>query len=206
MIINIELEKGDDKVFMTGLNGMVARLITEFKPQDVYAFRINKWFDHEWLRYSGYGVVAYPERGAGPMPPGVPKYSPVAAKEEQYQDHLTFPPFNPKQKGLMHYWSRYENGNYGGIDKPRWPPRAFKKPSNRNMQNRVASFTDSGLFVWFTSNTETNQKGSIMVYRVEDGRTEAWYASLSNNVGWKVDKVKGISKESVEDWFYSPAP
>ncbi len=203
MIISIEYKKDDDKVFMTGLNRLVARSIPEFKPQDVYVFRINKWFDHKWLRYSGYGVIAFLGKQLGPNSLELPPQFDTC-KEEKYQDHLTFPPFNPKQMGRMEYWSRYDDGTYGGVDKPRWPILYWRKPNNSHLQHRVTSFTNSGLFVWFTSNTESNQKGSVMVYRVQDGQTEAWFASLGCNPAWKVQKVKGIQKELVEDWFDHP--
>jgi hypothetical protein len=40
-----------------------------------------------------------------------------------------------------------------------------------------------------------------MVYGVINGKTNAWYASLRNNKGWKVSKVKGIDQRIVQDWF-----
>jgi hypothetical protein len=122
--------------------------------------------------------------------------------EPMWREKMTFPPFNPKQIGDQHHWVRNEDGTYsGGKEEPRWVHKRQLKPSSSNLQNRVADFTDSGLFVWFTSNTEVNMHGSVMVYIVDNKNVSAWYASFKKETDWKVEKTKGIDKASVEMWF-----
>lgn len=203
MIVNIPFKEGDDKAFLVALNSLVASLVEEYKPKDLYIIRINKWFDHKWLNYSGMGVVQFPEKGVDPIRTGFWGKE-GAALDIFYQDKITFPPFNPKQIGELLYWERAEDGTYYGGEKPKWPHR-FKKPilqhSSHNLQNRVGLNTASGLFLWFSSNTEKNRYASIMTYLVEDYEVNTWYASIRDSNGWCVDKVKGINKERVQRVF-----
>jgi len=204
MIIDIPFKEGDSKIFLKGLNGLVAHLASEFCPKEVYVKRIKKWFDHKWLRYLGNGLIPFPEREGGPLGTDCEpsRIAPVAL-EEHFQEGFTFPPFNPRQIGFPYYWPQGEDGTYdGGIDKPRWPHIPLFKHSSPHFQNRVAAFTDPAIYIWFSSNTEKNDRGSIMTYSVKDGNTQAWYASFGyHQSGWRIEKVKGISKETLEDWF-----
>ena len=197
MIVNIPYEDGDDKKFLLGINSLVAALTSEINPDDVYVVRIKKWFDHKWLRYSGMGVVDFPRGRVG----FGGTFGAVSSLDEHFQDKLTFPPFNPNQVGIQGYWTRKDDGTYVGVDKPRWIYKRELAHSSDNLHRRVESFSDSGLFVWFSSYTEKNGHGCIMVYTVKDGNVETWYASLSDRTGWGIEKVKGIEKEWVQQWF-----
>ena len=192
MIVNIDFKKGDNEKFMTAISSLIAVLVKEKEPKHLYVVRIKKWFDHKWLGYSGKGRVAF----------NYGSLAPDTALDVAWQDKLTFPPFNPKQIGTQYYWCRAKDGTYGRSEqKPRWVHKRRLKPSSSNLQNRVVDFTDSGLFVWFTSNTEENMHGSVMVYIVDNKKVSAWYASFRKETAWKVEKTKGIDKESVELWF-----
>lgn len=186
MIVEIPRKDGDCAVFLTALNSLIATLVAELRPEDVYVTRIKKWFDHKWLGYSGKGRVRFD--GFAPID---------TALDPHWQDKLTFPPFNPKQVGHQLFWRRHGDGSYGGIDNPRWIHRRLLQSSAENLNNRVAEFSESGLFVWFTSDTEVNAHGSVMVYRVDRDSASGWYASFRRDNDWVVDRTKGIDKKTV---------
>jgi len=190
MIVDIPYKDGDDKKFLAAVCSLVATLAKDKEPNDLYVTRISKWFDHKWLRYSGRGRVEF-------------KGSPLTdtALDAIWHEKLTFPPFNPKQIGQQLYWEKKADSTYGGTDNPRWIHKMRLQPSAKNLNNRVSELTDSGLFVWFTSNTEQNMHGSIMVYMVNGDEVMAWYASAKQQNGWVIDKTKGIDKMVVEKWF-----
>ncbi|MDH3379652.1 MAG: hypothetical protein OEQ39_22220 [Gammaproteobacteria bacterium] len=191
MIVNIDFRKGDNDKFLTAVSSLIAVLVKEKEPKNLYVTRINKWFDHKWLKYSGRGRVKFD--GA---------LWRDTAHDAMWRGKLTFPPFNPKQVGDQFYWHRSKDGTYsGGEQEPRWIHKRQLKPSSTNLQNRVVDFTDSGLFVWFTSNTDANMHGSVMVYVVDNKNVSAWYASFKKETDWKVEKTKGIDRECVEKWF-----
>lgn len=190
MIVEIPTKKGDNNKFLAAVSSLIATMVAEKEPSDLYVTRINKWFDHKWLGYSGKGRVKF--EGFPPID---------TALDALWQDKLTFPPFNPKQIGQQFYWRRRDDGTYGGVDDVKWIYKWKLQPSADNLNNRVVEFSDSGLFVWFTSNTETNAHGSVMVYHVDRGSVSAWYASFRQESHWIVDRTKGIDKKTVENWF-----
>lgn len=204
MNIDISLKEGDSKEFLTSLNGLVAHLATEFSPKEVCVKRINRWFDHKWLKYLGNGLIPFPERGEELL--GIdsePCLIESVAMGEHFQDRLVAPPFDPGKIGYPYYWPQGEDGIYdGGIDQPSWPDISLLKYGSPHFQNRVASYTDSGIYTWFSSYTGRCGRASVMTYLVKDGHNKAWYASLVNQSGWKIEKVKGIKIETLEDWFH----
>ncbi len=191
MIVDIDSREGDEEKYMAAISSLIAVLVKSNQPGHLYVTRINKWFDHKWLKYSGRGRVKF-------------EGSPLTdtALDSFWRDKLTFPPFNPKQIADQLHWHRKLDGTYGGSDKePRWIYKRQLRSSADNLNNRVTEFTKSGLFVWFTSNTKLNMHGSIMVYLVANEEATAWYASFKQESNWMVDKTKGIEKEQVEKWF-----
>lgn len=83
-----------------------------------------------------------------------------------WRSELTFPPFNPKQIGAQLHWRRRIDGSYRDCPRSKWVHKPLLGRSADNLNNRIAAFTDSGLFVWFTSHTQDNAHGSILVYSV----------------------------------------
>jgi hypothetical protein len=190
MIVEIPCKEGDDRQYLAAVCSLVASLVGRHRPDNVYVMRVKKWFDRKWLGYSGRGRIAF--NGS---------HLTDTALDSLWQDQLTFPPFNPKQIGTQMFWRRRSDGSYGGVDKPRWIHKRQLRHSANNLNNRVVGFTDSGLFVWFTSETEKNSHGSILVYSVAGREVSAWYASFRQERSWQIDKVEGIDKSSVESCF-----
>jgi hypothetical protein len=106
MIVSIPITSGDDKTFLACIEGLIAIIVAETEPEELYIVRINKWFDHKWLKYSGKGRVAF-------------EYDPKidTALEVFSQDQLTFPPFNPKQVTVVLGWKRSANGPNENVEK-----------------------------------------------------------------------------------------
>ena len=199
--MNIQYKEGDVKRVLAALNGLVAKIVQDFGPEHVYVVRIKKWFDHKWLKYSGKGIVPFPERGVDLPRTGYGKPLPYRALDEFYNEKLTFPPFSPKQMGGQYHWKRRGDGTYGGTKNPKWIHKPVLQPSSWNLQNRVSAFANSAVFIWFSSNTEQNLQGSVMVYILTGNHELTWYASFKEETNWKVHRVKGIKKEIVQEWF-----
>jgi len=47
MIVNIPRTESDDSDFLTALNGLLARVVDEHLPKEVYLIRLDNWFDHK---------------------------------------------------------------------------------------------------------------------------------------------------------------
>lgn len=190
MIVNIPQKSSDDTVFLTALNGMLANLVDAHQPNEVHFIRIDRWFDHKWLGYSGLARVAFD---------GWPRID--SALDPAWREKLTFPPFNPKrvleQISFQRVNNAYrQNGDARTIHGP------LRSHSARNLQNRISETTQSGLFVWFSSDTRLLDHASIMSYAVEGDAVQSWFASFRKKEGsWRVHRVKGVDETDVEVWF-----
>lgn len=159
--------------------------------RDLWVIRVDNWFDHKWLRFSGIGRVAFD--GAFADHPGV-------ALDELSQDKLTFPPFSPRRILQQARWPAAKGR------KNLWIHPRVLRPSADNLQRRVADFPPF-VAVWYSSRTEENARGSIMSYSSKDGVLDAWYASLTlHGSDWRVHLVKGTPRERIERLIADDAP
>jgi hypothetical protein len=71
--------------------------------------------------------------------------------------------------------------------------------STENQNNQITKKSENGLFIWYSSDTENNQQGSIMGYRVDNNAVDTWYLSVENRNGWTVTKTKGINRDDLND-------
>jgi hypothetical protein len=76
--------------------------------------------------------------------------------------------------------------------------RTARGHSARNLHCRVADFSQSAVFVWFSSNSAANRQGSVMVYTAFIGNVTAWYAALRFDRTWRLGQVKGIGTAEAE--------
>ena len=60
---------------------------------------------------------------------------------------------------------------------------------------------DAVMFVWFSSNTAINQKGSLMIYRVQNDEVQTWYASFENKDSWQLARTKGIGLHELRQYI-----
>lgn len=104
----------DDPDFLALVERVVANLVLALAPKEIYRIRINNWFDHKWLRFSGMGVVdlrsCYPWFDV--------------ALDEVNQESLTFPPFTPERVMTQRLYCREADGSYA----ERIPPRLTHLP------------------------------------------------------------------------------
>jgi hypothetical protein len=78
-------------------------------------------------------------------------------------------------------------------------------PSAYNLHKRVSDFAKSAVFIWWSSNTKPNGRGSLMLYDATGLDVHTWYASFSRNDRWNVVQTKGIAKEQIAS-LIEPSP
>ena len=190
MIVNIPPHKTDDPAFLTALNGMLANIVDAHRPCEVHFIRIDRWFDHKWLGYSGNAKVGL-------------MGNPFAdtAHEPKWRNKLTFPPFAPNRVIEQISFKRGD-GSYRRDDMAQIIHNRLLSRSEKNMQNRVTEFTTSGLFVWFSSQSASNERASVMSYSVAETITQAWFVSLlKRDDQWSVHQTNGIDRDTAVSWF-----
>jgi hypothetical protein len=191
MITQLKPNRHDDSDFIRCVNSNMCRVLVENKPKDVYIIQIANWFDYKWLNFSGIGVVKF-EWGLNI--PG--KFD--AALDEFTQDKITFPPFTPKRIISQRYFSPNPQGDYIETRTSELPHKKILQSSNTNLHRRVCQLSDSGVFIWYSSNTLINRKGSLMVYISKGKQVDSWFASFEKKQQWKLHLTKGIDRDGVQ--------
>lgn len=181
------LEPKDDPAFLALVDRLLLRLVRQARPEEVYLVHIDNWFGPKWLRYSGKGVVAFPYGYAQNI---------VVALDDHYQDHVTFPPFTGNRVVAQYLFCHVGGGEYEEQSPPQLVHRRRWRWKEQKLHRRVANFSRSGLFVWYSSGSVTSRRGSLLVYAAREGAVAAWYAGFSERQGWQLDQVKGISREA----------
>jgi hypothetical protein len=173
----------DNPIFIEVIRRTIERLDHDIDPDEVFVIKIKNWFDHKWLKFSGIGRVYFDNLASQPQ----------VALAAMFREKITFPPFAPNRVLLQQRWA------YDTTKPRRAIHRTLQRESSSwNLQRRVTQFANSALFVWFSSGTKSNDRGSLMVYQVNDQNVSTWYASFRKVKEWKLDRAKGISLEAIE--------
>jgi hypothetical protein len=178
----------DDNDFIQLLNSMVGRILIQECPEQLWIIQIDNWFDHKWLRFSGKGVVDFQ------FPEFMKRFD--AALEEFYQDKITFPPFNPNR--VLGQWSYVrQDDDYREFPLSMLPHSTDKQRTSPSLQRRIQDIVSSGCFVWYSANTLSNGRASVMVYTVTAEKSDCWFTAFSRNGTWSLGATKGINRAVV---------
>ena len=182
----------EDDDFLTPLDALIEKLLHRDTPRELYLVRVNNWFDHKWLKFSGVGshdfrFPAYMNRVD-------------SAKEEVWKENMTSPPFTPARILTERYFHRVNN-TYAEAEPPELLHSRQRQPSHMNLQRRISEKFDSAMFVWYSANTLANDRASLMIYRVSEGVVIGWFAAFRRSKQWKVDSTKGIDRDELKHLF-----
>lgn len=175
----------DDPTFLRAVRALFDDLRVEKRPHEVHLIKVKNWFDHKWLSFSGKGRVYFDSDL-----PGDPCVS-----LDRFVSDKTFPPFTPARILEEQIFVRKVKGE---LKVAREVRVSYKMRSNWNLHTRVADHTDSGVFVWYSSNSKINRRGSVMTITVDDHVVERWYASFLGETEWKLGLVKNCRRSEIE--------
>lgn len=170
-MIDLTGDNADDPGFVDLITRIIVGSVTTYQPHEVRVFRIDNWFDHKWLRFSGktlgqLGVWATP---------------------------LTLPPFVSNR--LTRQWrlvsdsatEGYQPTDLGaGIHHRGW--------AAENLQRRVKQLAPTCALFWFSGSTAETGRGSLMAYIpvAQEDDHWAWYLAFEREGGWEVVRRKNI--------------
>lgn len=181
MLVELRPTEKDDPGFIQLLKSTIEGILAESKLDDLYVVAIDNWFDHKWLGFSGIGVVPFE------FPAFMNRED---ALGEFRQQHATLPPFSPNRVIAQSYFQR-QGTAYVEIDQRALLHEKMRKRSEENLNRRIQDVSASGAFVWYSSNTRANERASIMVYTVNSGQVETWFAGFRNQNGWELHHHEG---------------
>lgn len=187
----IKPEKDDAPEFIESINKILGTMIFQYRLKEIVIIKIKNWFDHKWLNYSGKAVVPFDFMD-------LPEFDKAGntALEAQWRDEITIPPFHPNRVISNEYFFKEETGN----ERIRYVLHRFKN-SNENIHNRIKDTFTDGIAIWYSSHTKTNQRGSLMAYRIQDNEVNSLYATIENRNGWKITATKGIGLNELKAYL-----
>lgn len=153
---------------------LIQNVVTQRSPAKLFVVRIDNWFGENWLGFGGKVMGAV---GVHPT-------------------ELTVPPFKPSRVVSQRVFARAESGSYAEVDSVERLHRDI--PSEENLRRTLRAITESGVFVWFSGNSQANGRGSVLVYDSTEAEPFAWYAGIARSEDWRIASQKGISRETVE--------
>ncbi len=190
-MLQLQSTKNDDPQFVWLLQSVVEGILGEAKSDDLYVVTIDNWFDHKWLRFSGIGVVPFQ------FPAFMNRED---ALGEFRQDNITLPPFSPKRVICQSHFHK-QGAAYIETDQPVLIHKQERRRSEENLNRRIGRISESGTFVWYSSNTLVNTRASVMAYTIRKAQVGAWFAAFRNVNGWKLHLTKGINRNRVQGFL-----
>lgn len=150
---------------------MIARAIAAH-PEQLYVVRIDNWFGDRWAGFAGkiLGAAGVHHHDNPTLPPFVPS-------RVVRQDCFRFSPDEQR-------WVRDESAEALHIE----------QPSEANFRRRVDEMLPTSALVWFSDNSATSRRGSVMAYVPSEAGHDAWYADLAANGMWSPKRLIGLTR------------
>jgi hypothetical protein len=171
VMIDLLPNQNDDAQFVALASRLLNSLIALHCPTEIYVIQIDHWFDHKWQYFSGKTI------GAVGM----------------WRSTVTIPPFDPGRVVSQNYF-RAEGTSPVSYKPESAKPLHLDQWSGHNLHRFIKQVSSSGLFLWYSGETEKMDRAAVMVYAVQGCQTVPWYASFMKRDGWMLNKVKGISR------------
>src|SRR5690349_2642154 len=146
----------DDQEFIGIVSRILSASIALYRPSEIFVVHIDNWFDVKWRAFSGkiLGALGVWKKG------------------------LTIPPFVPNRVRIERHFTWEEScGEYVARDiEAVVAARLHRRQlSFQNLNRDIRHISDSAIFFWYSGASAQSGRGSVMLYRIEDGETSSWY-------------------------------
>lgn len=177
-MFKLNSKPGDDPQFLEKIERVLGNIFRQGNTERYIVCRVDNWFDHKWLGFSGkaIGVVGF-WKGK----------------------RLTVPPFTPNRILEERHFSK-QGSEF--IESEDFKSIHAKQTSADNLYRYIDRVVGPSTLAWFSSETEKNGRGSLMVYTViSESAQRAWYVSFNKNRdgNWSYGKSLGISVSQLKE-------
>lgn len=172
-MLDLSVDLDDDPAFAEIAFRIIDGAVAVHRPSDVRVFKIDNWFDHKWLCFSGkvIGLIGIWQKG------------------------LTIPPFVANRLVRQWHFQSHEGEGYRSLgDGPNIHHRGW---SAENLNRRVSHIAPSSALFWFSGNTKATGRGSLMGYLPVEQEYWCWFLSFRRDGEWKIARRKNIHEYEV---------
>ena len=179
--LNLAVDQTDDPGFLELVSQIIEGAVLTHTPADVRVFKIDHWFDHKWLAFSGkaIGAVGF------------------------WSKKLTIPPFVANRIVCQsHYQRAAKSGGYHftgsgtNIHHKGW--------GVENLHRFVKLIAPNSALFWYSGDTLATGRGSLMGYIPVEDDIWPWFLAFVRQDGWQVARRKSIHEYEVR-FFQSAA-
>jgi len=135
----------------------------------IHVVKVDSWFGDCWFAFSGKAVGAL----------GIRDY-----------DTLRIPPFHPHRVMIEVRFRTSDPPESIAFDKALHTRRSSE--SNLKIGNAVVRLDNSITIGWYSGNTSSSGRGSIMVYTSIESGSTGWYVGLKHDQEWGLVRLVGI--------------
>jgi hypothetical protein len=182
----VSTQQGDSAELIEKARALAIGVVSECGPARLYVVRIDNWFGPKWMHFAGKFTAG---KGAAI---GV------------HKTRLHVPPFVPNRVVAERVFvgPDYEETVVAA-------PLHIECPSKQALVRRIEDIDKDAAFIWFSSESEAQKRGSVMVYlpvatdppaRCREGlrRTGAFYVGFSQRaLSWEPAMLLGLSRGEV---------
>jgi len=177
----------DSTEFMKKVQALAVGVARGYEPARLYVIRVDNWFGPKWMHFAGkVSVGRHFYAGIHKVTLHVPLFVPHRVVAERvfagpdYDETVTRPPLHIECASML------------------------------ALTRRIADVDKEAAFIWFSGDSEAQQRGSIMVYlpvaavpppnhRNWRKRSGAFYMGFSQRKGdWEPAMLRGVSRAEVE--------
>ncbi len=178
-MLDLEPNSDDDPDFVALVNRLIAGTLIVHGLEDARIFKIDNWFDHKWVGFSGIRIG-----GVG-----------------VWRNPLTVPPFVVNRIVQQWHYRRDDSGDYTSLGTgPNIHHRGWSGDNLWRHVQRIAP--NSGLF-WYSGNTSATGRGSLMGYIPVEQSHWTWFLGFVRGKTWKVARRKNIYNYEIRSFMDS---
>ncbi len=188
----VSTQRVDSYEFMGKARALAIGVARYYRPARLYVIRIDNWFGPKWMHFAG-------KFTAGKRPRGFP-----TAAIGVHKTRLHVPPFVPSRVVGQRVFVGPDYAEAVAAS-----PLHIECPSQRALSRRIADIDQDAAFMWFSGESEAQNRGSVMVYlpvpfdataNRRNGLRDcgAFYVGFSQRAGsWEPAMLRGISRTEV---------
>ncbi len=167
----ISKREGDSTEFVDRVRALAIGVARDYRPGRLYVIRIDNWFGPRWFHFSGKFLGAL----------GV------------HKNKLSVPPFVPHRV--------LSERVFVG---PTYEETVVKSPlhldcsSEQALLRYIAEIDKDAAFLWFSSESESWKRGSVMIYLPVSSDSSGFYVGFSEGEeSWEPAMLLGVSRSEI---------
>ena len=169
-------KENDNPNFILNCEKIIQNRIELWKPNNIFVTRIDNWFDGKWMNYAGTKLHAI--------------------SFWNFEDILTVPPFHPNRVESSDF---YQKTAEQYVKKENQNVLHIIQESKDNLKRYISDFSTDGLFIWYSGNSKTNGRGTLMCYFIRESETKTFFITLSGKKDWDVSQTKGVLRTEIQN-------